>query len=188
MKPFEHITTLLSFVYALALAHLLARIVALFDARARVRFSGLQALMSVNAIQLVFLNWLSLWQLRTVSVWDFGSIAANFVLGVILFFICAIAAPHTADGSIDLEAYYQHAREPYYWLNIAGLVVTELTNLDFLKSADPSQIWPWTVAVICGIAACALALAVPARWAQWTAGVTFALLCLTIGVTQGNLQ
>jgi hypothetical protein len=40
MAAFEHVLALLSFVYALALTHLLARIVALFDARARVKFSG----------------------------------------------------------------------------------------------------------------------------------------------------
>ena len=188
MTAFEHVVSLLSFVYALAVTHLLARIVGLFDARARVKFSGLQAMMAVNAIVLVFVNWLSQWQLRTVSVWDFGSIAANFGLGIVLFFTCAIAAPHATEGPMDLEAYYQHARKPYYWLIIAGLVVTELTNLDFLKSTDPAQIWPWTMAVVSAVVPCVLALAVSARWAQWTAAALLALECLAIGVAQGNLQ
>src|SRR5579862_7216612 len=109
MAAFEHVLLLLSFVYALALTHLLARIAGLFDARERVKFSGLHGLMALNAILLVFLDWLALWPLRTVSVWDFASIADNFGLGIVLFFTCAIAAPHVTDeGEIDLEAYYRH--------------------------------------------------------------------------------
>lgn len=49
MTVFEHVTTLFSFVYALALTHLLARIAELIVARDRVRFSGLLALGMVNA-------------------------------------------------------------------------------------------------------------------------------------------
>lgn len=65
MTAFEHVTALLSFVYALALTHLLARIAELIVARDRVKFSGLLTLGMVNAILLVFANWLSLWDLRS---------------------------------------------------------------------------------------------------------------------------
>ena len=40
MTPFEHVAALFSFVYALALTHLLARIAELVVARDRVRLSG----------------------------------------------------------------------------------------------------------------------------------------------------
>jgi hypothetical protein len=138
MGAFEHVIVLLSFVYALALTHLLSRIVELFDARARVRFSGLQAMMAATAILFVFLDWLALWPLRKVTSWDFLSVADNFVLGILLFFTCAIAAPRVTKGPIDLEAYYWHARKPFYWLYLADVAVAALGNLDFLKSSDPS--------------------------------------------------
>jgi len=48
MTAFEHVTALFSFVYALALTHLLARIAELIVARDRVKFSGLLALGMVN--------------------------------------------------------------------------------------------------------------------------------------------
>jgi hypothetical protein len=54
MTAFEHVTALFSFVYALALTHLLARIAELVVARDRVRFSGLLALGMTNAALLVF--------------------------------------------------------------------------------------------------------------------------------------
>jgi len=44
VSAFEHVTALLSFVYALALTHLLARIAELIVARERIKFSGLLAL------------------------------------------------------------------------------------------------------------------------------------------------
>jgi hypothetical protein len=40
MGPFDHVTVLLSFVYALALTHLLTRMGSLLVARRRVVFSG----------------------------------------------------------------------------------------------------------------------------------------------------
>jgi len=54
MSAFEHVTTLLSFVYALALTHLLARIAELIVARERVKFSGLLAVGMADAVVLVF--------------------------------------------------------------------------------------------------------------------------------------
>src|SRR5947209_569664 len=85
MSAFEHVTALLSFVYALALTHLLARIAELIIARERVKFSGLLALGMVNAVLMVFVNWLSLWDLRSVTNWDLASIAIQFLFAVSFF-------------------------------------------------------------------------------------------------------
>jgi len=67
MTVFEHVTALFSFVYALALTHLLARVAELIVARDRVKFSGLLALGMINAILVVFANWLSLWDLHAIT-------------------------------------------------------------------------------------------------------------------------
>jgi hypothetical protein len=64
MGAFDHVLVLLSFVYALALTHLLSRIGALLLQRQRVHFSGLLAVCMTVAILMVFANWLSLWDLR----------------------------------------------------------------------------------------------------------------------------
>src|SRR5438552_19073120 len=90
MSAFEHVTALLSFVYALALTHLLARIAELIIARERVKFSGLLALGMVNAVLMVFVNWLSLWDLRSVTNWDIASIAIQFLFAVSVYVICAL--------------------------------------------------------------------------------------------------
>ena len=84
MAPFEHVTALLSFVYALALTHLLARAAELVIARERVRFSGLLTLAMINALTLVYANWLSIWDLHTVQSWDLASITINFLFAISL--------------------------------------------------------------------------------------------------------
>src|SRR5262252_573982 len=97
MSAFEHVTALLSFVYALALTHLLARIGELVVVRERVRFSRLLALGMVNAIVLVFVNWLALWDLRTVTSWDLASIAIQFLFAIAVYAICVLVGPKAAE-------------------------------------------------------------------------------------------
>src|SRR5881409_1137057 len=113
MTAFEHVTALFSFVYALALTHLLARIAELVVARERVRFSGLLALGMINAVLLVYINWLSLWDLRSVKSWDLGSITMQFLFAIALYFLCVLVGPKAPDdGTIDLEDFFWRQR-PY---------------------------------------------------------------------------
>src|SRR5436189_6176897 len=97
MSAFEHVTALLSFVYALALTHLLARIAELVIARERVRFSGLLALGMVNADLSVFTNWLSLWDLRSITNGELASIGIQFLFAVSIYVICVLVGPKTPD-------------------------------------------------------------------------------------------
>ena len=53
---FQHITVLLSFVFAIALTHLLSSASKLILARDRVRFSGLHALWMLNALMVLLIN------------------------------------------------------------------------------------------------------------------------------------
>src|ERR1043166_7904570 len=115
MTAFEHVTALLSFVYALALTHLLARIAELVMARDRVRFSGLLALGLANAVVMVFANWLSIWDLRSVKTWDLGTITIQFLFAVAVYLACVLVGPKTPDeGSIDLDEFFWRQR-PYFY-------------------------------------------------------------------------
>src|SRR6185312_7362223 len=104
MTPFEHVTALFSFVFALALTHLLARIAELIVARDRVKFSGLLALGMINAVLVVFANWLSLWDLHVIASWNLASITVQFLFAINVFLICVLVGPKAHDeGPIDLE-------------------------------------------------------------------------------------
>src|SRR5215469_16956055 len=129
MTAFEHVTALLSFVYALALTHLLARIAEFVIARDRVRFSGLPALGMANAILLVFANWLSLWDFRSIKTWDIASITVGFLLAVSMFLICAWIGPKTAgEGKIDLEDFFWRQRPYFYGALLAAFILSLLVN------------------------------------------------------------
>lgn len=137
MTAFEHVTTLFSFVYALALTHLLARIAELIVARDRVRFSGLLALGMVNAVLLVFCNWLSIWDLRTIKTWDLASITVQFLFAINVFLICVLVGPKAHDeGPIDLEHFYWRQRPYFYGALLACAVLSLFANVDYLKTAN----------------------------------------------------
>ena len=116
MTVFEHVTALFSFVYALALTHLLARIAELIVARDRVKFSGLLALGMVNAVLVVFANWLSLWDLHVITSWNLASISVQFLFAINVFLICVLVGPKAHDdGPIDLEDFFWRQRPYFLW-------------------------------------------------------------------------
>src|SRR5438105_2171252 len=183
MTAFEHVTALLSFVYALALTHLLARIAELVVSRERVRFSGLLALGMVNAILLVFVNWLSLWDLRSVTSWDLASIAIQFLFAISVYVICALVGPKTPDeGTIDLEEFFWRQRPYFYGALIICLLLALLANLDFLKTSNAALFVKENLGTIAMLIPSALGLISRNRAAQWAAGVCFLVMIIGFAV------
>ena len=180
MSAFEHVTALLSFVYALALTHLLARIAELIVVRERVKFSGLLALGMVNAVLLVFVNWLSLWDLRSVTNWDLASIAIQFLFAVSVYITCALVGPKMPDdGTIDLDDFFWRQRSYFYGAIIVCLVLALLANLDFLKTPNTALLVKENLGTIAILVPAVVGLISANSVIQWVAGVS--LLALTIG-------
>ena len=180
MSAFEHVTALLSFVYALALTHLLARIAELIVARDRVKFSGLLTLGMVNAILLVFVNWLSLWDLRSVTNWDIASIAIQFLFAVSVYVVCALVGPKVPDeGALDLEDFFWRQRFYFYGAIVLCLILALLANLDFLKTANTALLLKENLGTIAILVPSVAGLISRNSVVQWVAGVC--LLVLTIG-------
>lgn len=183
MSAFEHVTALLSFVYALALTHLLARIAELIVARDRVRFSGLLALGMANAILFVFINWLSLWDLRSVTNWDIASIAIQFLFAVSVYVICALVGPKTPDeGTIDLEEFFWRQRIYFYGAIIVCLVLALLANLDFLKTPNTALFVKENLGTLAILIPTVVALTSANRLVQWAAGVCILVLAIAFAI------
>ncbi len=180
MSAFEHVTALLSFVYALALTHLLARIAELIVARERVKFSGLLVLGMGNAVLLVFVNWLSLWDLRSLTSWDIASIAIQFLFAISLYVVCALVGPKVPDeGPLDLEDFFWRQRRYFYGAIVICLVLALLANLDFLKTANTSLLVKENLGTIIILIPSVAGLISRNYVVQWMAGIC--LLVLTIG-------
>jgi len=177
-SAFDLILVLLSFVYALALTHVLSRIGALVLAYKSVRFSALLGLAMLNAIIQVFLGWLVLWDFRTVRQWDLLSIVGQFVLAIACYFLCIFAAPQR-DSDVDMEALYALRRRPFYFSVLILYVLSLAANATLLKTADPALFLRMNEISLVSLIPIILPLLTPARWAQWVGGVgmmAFAIL------------
>ena len=182
MHAFDFVIVLLSFVFALALTHLLSRLATLMFAAERIAFSPLLSLAMLNAITLVLCDWLVLWDEHTIARWDVASITVNFALAISVFFACAAVAPEgAADRPFDMEAYYWRNRRAI-WLTMTATNIAALAaNFIFLETPDAMLFLRTTLATLPFFVPCILALTVPARWAQWVSGV--ALFAFTVGFT-----
>jgi hypothetical protein len=120
MRPFEFIILFFSFIYTLALTHLLFAATRMIRHRRSLVFSWPHALWMACALAILGLNWLSLWDFHALKTMSLPTIASGFALVVIQYFICALVTPDFEDGdSFDLRAF--HAREHRTY--IAGFAV-----------------------------------------------------------------
>ncbi|MGH6872326.1 MAG: hypothetical protein ACREHE_12560 [Rhizomicrobium sp.] len=112
MGAFEHVISLLSFVYALAIAHLLTTAARLIGARERVRFSRLHAYWMLNALIVLVADWISFWDVRTLPSWTVASILVVLTQSFVDYMQAALVCPEVApEGPIDLVAFHRiHAR------------------------------------------------------------------------------
>src|SRR5260370_9259278 len=108
---FQHITVLFSFVFAIALTHVLSCVSKLILARDRVRVSGLHALWMLNALMLLLINWLSLWLLEAIKHWSVGEIMVQLGWAIPQYFTCSlISMPVGNEEVIDMRAFYERQR------------------------------------------------------------------------------
>jgi hypothetical protein len=179
MSAFNHILTLVAFVFAVALAQLLVRISALIAARERVAYSGLSALAMANAILLVYANWLAMWELRTATDWRLLPITVIFLFSLSVCFISTLSAPQEfGDKLIDLEAFYWRQRRTYFaaWFVCECLAI--LGNQVF-PSPSAARLSVESLTSLAMFPPILLALLVPKRWAQWVGGGALLVLDLT---------
>ena len=181
MSAFEHVTALWSFVYALALTHLLARIAELIVARVTACvFPGCSRW--ANTILLVFADWLSLWDLRSIKSWDLASVTIQLLVAISVFLICALVGPKAPDeGEIDLEDFFWRQRPYFYGALLATVILSLIANLDFLKTPNVALFVRQNLTVLPMLIPTVLALVSRTRWVQWAAGLCF--LAITIGYT-----
>jgi len=104
---FEQVDVFMSFVFALAMTHILSTVTELILARDRVIISGPFAIWMFNAIILLLTNWLALGNFREVTHWTPASVMMLFVIALTLYLICATMAIKVRDKeSVDMPAFF----------------------------------------------------------------------------------
>lgn len=120
---FEHITVLLSFIYAIATTHLLSSTTELILARDRVRISWLLLGWMAVALLLLITNWLSFAPLSAIKHWTLGEALLQFVEAFVQYFTCSLVSMRVEkDGVVDMPAFFAKQR-PVILLAILALGV-----------------------------------------------------------------
>ena len=132
MSPFEHIILLLSFVYALAIGHLLTTVARLVGQAGRVRFSWLWAFWMANALFVIMADWIGFWGLKGLKVWSVGSIFFTFALAFSNYLQAALVCPEIpAEGVIDLAVFHRLKGRAYIAAFVASCALALAANVAY---------------------------------------------------------
>jgi hypothetical protein len=161
---FGQVTTLLSFVYALALSHILTSSTELVWARDRLRFSARQALWMLSAVISTTNNWISLAAFSGAVHWNTATIAEFFGSAVVQYYSCSLISMRAPEGGdADMVAFFEKQRRPFFiaFAALSGIIVLE----DWFRHT-----WNSVTSINLGFIA-VLAVAGWARpiWLQWAA-------------------
>jgi hypothetical protein len=175
MGAFDHIILLLSFVYALAIGHLLTTVAMLLRRRREVRFSALHAFWMLNALVAIVANWISFWDLRALPRWDVATIFFTFLIAFANNLMAALVSPEVKpDGPIDLVAFQAEHRLDIVgsWLVLA--IIALVANAVYGRVFGVITWDEQNLAVIPMVVAGVIAVIWRARWAQIAAAVVVA--------------
>jgi hypothetical protein len=130
VRPFDFIILFFSFVYALALTHLLLSVTAMIRYRSKITFSASLIVWMFVALAFLVINWISLWDfhdLATISIWP---IATLFVLNINVYLFCALISPEfKSDDDFNLRAFQERQRTAYLWAAASLVVVALFVNV-----------------------------------------------------------
>src|SRR5205807_136642 len=126
---FQHVTVLVSFIFAIALTHVFSTASQLLLARDRVRLSALLAVSMVNAALGVIINWLGLWQLENIKHWSLGEVVLQLGWVVPNYFSCSLVAmPVNESGLLDMSAFFERQRRIIFSATLALSVMGGLAT------------------------------------------------------------
>lgn len=180
---FEHVTILLSFVYALALTHLLSSATDLAIAGKRVRFSGLYLAWATIAVLLLLINWVSIWGLTALKQWTVAEILLQFLTAIIQYFTCSTfrVSMNDDDDGVDLPALYQHRRRLIFGAFLALTVISMFVNWwdrNNMAGVAPNDWIVEDLTIIPGVVAVMLAGWARPAWLQWLAAVSMFVMSI----------
>jgi hypothetical protein len=126
MHPFEFIILFFSFIYTLALTHLLFAWTRMVRHRRQLTFSWPHFLWMLVALGNLSVNWISLWDFRTDGSLPLGIIATGFLFVIVNYFVCALVSPDFESGeTYDMRRF--HACEgPTYIAAVLVLIVASI--------------------------------------------------------------
>jgi hypothetical protein len=180
MSPFEFIILLLSFVYTLALTHLLFAATRMLRHRRQLVLSWPHLLWMLVALFNLVANWISLWDFREEIPLPLGTIAGGFLLAVLNYFMSALVSPDFEAGeSYDLKRFHR-CEGPTYIASILVMVLVAIAT-NYLAGADLdiTNFGNENALVVYMVPAILLGLLVRKGWAQLLSPILMLVLTLS---------
>lgn len=177
---FEQIDVFMSFVFALAMTHILGTVSELILARDRVIVSGPLAIWMFNAVLLLLTNWLALGNFREVTHWTPASVMVLFVIALTLYLICAtMAIKVRGSGPVDMPAFFAEHRFVIFGAWAVGRISVMVANYVFRDLTPVGAAWIKADAtILIGLAVIAVAAFARPKWLQWSAALLYAAMSL----------
>ena len=173
MNPFEFIILFFSFIYTLALTHLLFAWTRMMRHRRQLTFSWPHFLWMMAALGNLSVNWISLWDFRTNGALALGTIAAGFLFVIINYFVCALVSPDFEGGeTYDMKQFHECESPTYIGATLVLILASIAANFLAGSQLGVSNWSNENNLVIAFILPTLLALAVKRPWAQLIAPAT----------------
>jgi hypothetical protein len=165
--PFEFIILFFSFIYTLALTHLLFAWTRMIRHRRELIFSWPHFLWMLVALANLTVNWISLWDFRTDRSLSLGTIASGFFFVVLNYFVCALVSPDFEGGETYDMKRFQACEGPTYIAATLVLILVSIIENFFAGVELNSRHWSAENSlVITMVIPVVLALLVKQRWMQ----------------------
>ena len=172
MHAFDYISVLFSFVFAAAVAHVLATAGDIAIAFDRVRFSWLNAGWMFAAMLAVVAWWIGVWDLRAISTWTMPYVGFFFIIACLLYLLVRLVCPRIpVDGAIDLVSFHRTEGRKYVGAYALLTLLTVGTNAFFAGGISTWVAQNYAI-IPAALAALAAAIFVSMRWVQYSAVVT----------------
>jgi len=126
---FQHVTVLVSFIFAIALTHVFSSASQLILARERVRFSWLLGVSMLNAALGVIINWLGLWDLQHLKHWSLTEVVLQLGWVIPNYFSCSLVAmPYSESGVLDMATFFERQRRVIFSATLALWAMSSLST------------------------------------------------------------
>ena len=176
MHAFDFIMLFFSFIYALALTHLLLAVNAMIRYRHSIKFSLPHGIWMFNALLAVSINWVSLWDFHDLQAISLSAIVGGFLLGIAQYLVCALVSPgFKEERDFDLTLFEKDQSRSY--LSAFFVLIAVSISVNIGGAMLGVQKWMSENALVLPmLAAVAVPLFMRNQWIGIAGGVAFAIL------------
>lgn len=181
MGPYEFIITFLSFIYALALTHLLLATARMIRHRDRIRFSGPHLLWMVVALLSLAGNWMGAWDLHSQRTLTLATIGIAITFAILNYLACALVSPDFEDAAdYDLQRFHERQGPTYIGVRMVLGLAAFAVNIAAATELGISSWAKHNVGIVVVLVLCALALFVRRSWVQWAVPALLILFFVSV--------